>query len=124
MKAAIVEDGKGRRTAVEPCETPCAIEQGMRILGGKWTGSILWHLQDKPVRFNDLSRMIGGASKKMIAERLRHLEGFGLIRRDVSVSSPVTVQYSITDDGRVALAALDGLRIWSEKLSEDRGGPG
>jgi len=43
----------------------------MRILGGKWTGSILWKLKDGPVPFNDLARMIGGASKKMIADRLR-----------------------------------------------------
>ncbi|WP_244936920.1 winged helix-turn-helix transcriptional regulator [Marinomonas communis] len=36
----------------------------MRILGSKWKGSIIYHLKDGPVRFNDLSRMLGGASKK------------------------------------------------------------
>ena len=64
MRARVVEDEMGRRTAEEVCTTPCAIERGMRIIGGKWTGSILWHLKDGPVRFNDLARMIGGASKK------------------------------------------------------------
>ena len=46
------------------CTEPCPIEKGMRIIGGKWKGSILWHLKDGPVRFNELTRQLGGASKK------------------------------------------------------------
>ncbi|WP_237215888.1 winged helix-turn-helix transcriptional regulator [Ruegeria lacuscaerulensis] len=88
----------------------------MRIIGGKWTGSILWHLKDRPVRFNDLARLLGGASKKMIAERLRQLEDQGLVSRHVMDTAPVSVQYSITDLGRTALGFLDELRKWSEKL--------
>ncbi|CAM3593082.1 winged helix-turn-helix transcriptional regulator [Parendozoicomonas haliclonae] len=40
------------------------MERGMRLIGGQWKGSILWHLKDGPVRFNELSRMLGEASKK------------------------------------------------------------
>ncbi|WP_419913276.1 winged helix-turn-helix transcriptional regulator [Hoeflea sp.] len=119
MRARVTEDSKGRRNALEPCEKPCAIERGMRILGGKWTGSILWHLKDEPVRFNDLARMINGASKKMITERLRHLEAHGLINRTVLSTSPVSVHYTITDHGRTALNALDALRHWAD---EEAGG--
>lgn len=107
-------DGRGRKKVVESCDEPCAIEKGMRILGGKWTGSILWHLKDEPVRFNDLARMIGGASKKMVSERLRHLEDHGLVRRDVLDTSPPGVAYGITRRGRAALRCLDELRRWSE----------
>ena len=116
MDARIEIDEKGRRHVLEPCVEPCPIERGMRVIGGKWTGSILWHLKDKPVRFNDLSRMIGGASKKMITERLRQLEAQGLVRREVMATAPVSVQYEITDLGRTALGFLDALRIWSESL--------
>ena len=114
MKAIVKQDNKGRRIVTDPCVEPCAIEKGMRVLGGKWTGSILWHLKDEPVRFNDLSRMIGGASKKMIADRLRHLEHHGLIAREVLDTAPVSVQYCITLHGRTALGFLDTLRDWSE----------
>ncbi len=95
MRAIVTEGEKGPRTAQEPCTEPCAIERGMRILGGKWTASILWHLKHTPVRFNDLSRMIGGASKKMVAERLRHLEAHELIQRRVRSTAPVSVEYSV-----------------------------
>ncbi|MEM8854603.1 MAG: helix-turn-helix domain-containing protein [Pseudomonadota bacterium] len=119
MRARIETDEKGRRHVHEPCLTPCAIERGMRIIGGKWTGSILWHLKDGPVRFNDLARMVGGASKKMITERLRQLEGQGLVKRQVIDSAPVSVEYSITPFGRSALGILDALRTWSDNLPAD-----
>ena len=114
MKSRITEGNNGKREVSDPCLEPCPIERGMRVLGGKWTGSILWHLKDQPVRFNDLARMIGGASKKMIAERLRHLESHGLIKRKVLPTSPVSVSYSITQYGSTAVDALDALREWAE----------
>ena len=116
MRARVVPDEKGRRKAYDVCLEPCAIERGMRIIGGKWTGSILWHVKDGPVRFNDLARMIGGASKKMITERLRQLEQQGLVRRKLRETSPVSVEYSITPLGATALGFLDELRKWSESL--------
>ena len=114
MDARVESDDRGRKTAVEACAEPCAIERGMRVLGGKWTGSILWHLKDEPVRFNDLARMVGGASKKMISERLRHLETHGLIGRQMLDTRPLGVAYQITAKGETALRFLDELRRWSE----------
>lgn len=119
MEARIETDTRGRKAAVDACAEPCAIERGMRILGGKWTGSILWHLKDEPVRFNDLSRMVGGASKKMIAERLRHLESHGLVEREVLDSRPPGVAYAITPHGETAIRFLDELRLWSEATDSE-----
>ncbi|MEM6848362.1 MAG: helix-turn-helix domain-containing protein [Pseudomonadota bacterium] len=119
MDARVERGPRGRKSVVDACIEPCAIERGMRILGGKWTGSILWHLKDRPVRFNDLSRMIGGASKKMIAERLRQLEAHGLVARKVIDGGPITVEYRITPFGETALHCLDALRLWSEGLPAD-----
>ncbi len=98
------------------CTEPCPVERGMRILGGKWTGSILWHLRDEPVRFNALARQLPGASKKMIAERLRLLEDQGLVQRRVLDTGPVAVEYSLTPLGGTALHLLDELRQWTESL--------
>ncbi len=87
----------------------------MRILGGKWTGSILWHLRDGPVRFNELARQLQGASKKMVNERLKELEGAKLVRRQVISTKPIAVAYEITDIGRSALGILKKLKDWSEE---------
>ena len=119
MEARVLEHQDGRKSVDQACETPCAIERGMRIIGGKWTGSILWHLKDGPVRFNDLSRMIAGASKKMITERLRQLEAQGLVTRTVMDTAPISVHYEISHTGRSAIGFLEQLRQWSENLPDE-----
>lgn len=115
MKSAIKVDKDGRKLVMEPCLEPCPIERGMRLLGGKWKGSILWHLKDGPVRFNDLARQLGGASKKMVNQRLKEMEEIGLLERRVLSTRPIAVAYAITDFGRSALDVLDQLRAWSEE---------
>lgn len=119
MRAKIDIGERGKRQVRNPCTTPCAIERGMRVIGGKWTGSILWHLRDGPVRFNDLARMISGASKKMITDRLRRLVAQGLVSREVQSSTPIMVHYALTPLGATALEFLDQIRDWSERLPAD-----
>ena len=114
MKAVVTVDSEGRKFVAEPCLEPCPIERGMRLLGGKWKGSILWHLKDGPVRFNNLARQLGGASKKMVNQRLKELEALGLVKRHVLSDRPIAVQYEITEFGRSALAVLDKMRRWAE----------
>lgn len=97
------------------CDEPCPIERGMRVIGGKWTGSILWHLQNGPVRFNELTRQLGGASKKMIAQRLKEMEDNKLIEREVISDRPVAVCYHLTDFGKSALCILEKMYSWTEE---------
>ena len=87
----------------------------MRIIGGKWKGSILWHLQDGPVRFNELARQLGGATRKMVNERLKELEAQGLVKRKVLSERPIAVSYEITDFGRSSLVVLEQLKDWAEE---------
>ena len=115
MESVIKIDAKGRKNVEEPCLGPCAIERGMRIIGGKWKGSILWHLKDGPVRFNDLARQIGGASKKMVVQRLEELEKQGLVKREVISTRPIAVTYEATEFGRSALGVLEQLKDWAEE---------
>jgi len=114
MKSEIVLQAGGRKSVIEPCTEPCPIERGMRLLGGKWKGSILWHLKDGPVRFNDLARQLGGASKKMVSQRLREMEAMHMVERRVISTRPIAVTYTITDFGRSALGILEQLKDWAE----------
>ena len=107
-------DAEGAAASVAPCLEPCPIERGMRILGGKWTGSILWQLRQGPMRFNQLSRQLGGASKKMIDQRLKSLEQQGLVTRQVLSTRPIAVAYEITEFGCSALTILEQLKDWTE----------
>ena len=110
MKSFIETNPKGKKSVINACTEPCAIEKGMRLIGGKWKGSIIYHLKDEPVRFNDLTRMLGGASKKMVDQRLKELENEGMVLRKVLSDRPIAVTYELTDFGRSALKILDDLR--------------
>lgn len=114
MKSRVEADSYGRKKVFDACMEPCSIEKGMRFIGGKWTGSIIYHLKDGPVRFNDLTRMLGGASKKMIDQRLKELESRDMVIRKVISDRPVAVTYELTNFGRSALQILEQLRVWSE----------
>ena len=117
MKSTVKTDSKGRKKVLNACTEPCAIEQGMRLIGGKWKGSIIYHLKDQPVRLNDSTRVLGGASKKMLEQRLKALENQGMVVRKVISDRPVAVTYELTDFGKTALKILDDLRVWSESHS-------
>lgn len=99
----------------EVCLAPCPIERAMRLLGGKWTGSILWHLKDGPLRFNDLSRQMGAASKNMINERLKQMEKNKLVSRSVISERPLAVSYDITEFGKTALGFLGEIEQWARE---------
>ena len=114
MTATILNSNAAPKALVETCDEPCPIERGMRIIGGKWKGSILWHLQDGPVRFNDLARQLGGASKKMVTQRLKEMEDIGLVKRKVLSTRPIAVAYEITEFGRSSLTVLEQLKDWAE----------
>ena len=110
----ITTSRNGQKRAIEPCLEPCPIERGMRFLGGKWKGSILWHLKDGPVRFNDLARQMGGASKKVLSQRLQEMEAADLVKREVICDRPIAVTYEITEFGQTALGFLEALKQWAE----------
>ena len=44
---ATIDNNNANENIVKLCLEPCSIERGMRALGAKWKGSILWHLKDE-----------------------------------------------------------------------------
>ncbi|MBI6854928.1 helix-turn-helix domain-containing protein [Pseudomonas lijiangensis] len=83
-------------------------------VANKWSIMILTLLCDGPIRFNEIKRRIGSITHKSLTEALRRLERCGLIRREVICSSPVAVQYEITDLGITLGAPVMALLQWTE----------
>ena len=72
----------------------------LRMLMGPWTTYIVYNLETYgPQRFGELKRRVGGVSAKMLTERLRTLEGAGLVTRDYEATIPPKVTYSLTARG-------------------------
>ena len=78
----------------------CPMDFILRMLMGPWTTYILYNLKTHgPQRFGQLKRRVAGISAKMLTERLRTLEGAGLVRRDYEATIPPKVTYSLTQRG-------------------------
>ncbi len=86
----------------------------LELLDRRWSPQVLIHLLDGPQRFVQLAAEIPGVSRRMLTERLRELEAGGVVTRHVESGPPISVTYSLAQDGGGELAtALRSLRAWA-----------
>jgi DNA-binding HxlR family transcriptional regulator len=88
------------------------VELALHAIGGKWKMPILWRLNQRDWRYNELHRDLKRVSHKMLTQQLRELEEAGLLTRTVHPVVPPHVNYAITPLGRTALPAIETLRAW------------
>ena len=89
-----------------------AVASVLARVGDKWSVLLIMMLGDGPKRFNELKRMIGGISQRMLTLTLRGLERDGLITRTVFPTIPPRVDYELTDLGRGLLKPVAALGQW------------
>ena len=87
----------------------------IELIGKRWTGAILCALTEGPLRFGELARAIPGLSDRLLSQRLRELEGKGLVQREVESGTPVRVSYSLTEKGVELEPAIRELKQWARR---------
>jgi DNA-binding HxlR family transcriptional regulator len=70
-------------------------------------------LADGPRRFNELKRMIGGISQRMLTLTLRGLKRDGLVTRTVFPTIPPRVDYELTALGHSLKDPVEALGKWA-----------
>jgi DNA-binding HxlR family transcriptional regulator len=109
-KVRFLPKGKHKHTEASAAK---GVEEGLRILEGRWKLVILFHLFGGKVRrFSELRRAIPAVSEKMLIQQLRQMERDGVVRRFVHHQVPPKVEYSLTDWGQALCPALDALLKW------------
>ena len=78
----------------------CPIEATFRIIGKKWAVLIIREMLRGTTQFNRFVENIEGITPKVLTERLRELQKFGIIRRRLVSEYPIRVEYELTDLGR------------------------
>jgi DNA-binding HxlR family transcriptional regulator len=96
----------------------CPIERSVRVLDGKWTLLILRELFMGTHRFGQLRDALPGVSPKTLTERLRVMEGQGIVHREVYPEIPPRVEYSLTPFGETLRPVIDSLRQWGETWAD------
>jgi DNA-binding HxlR family transcriptional regulator len=106
--AAVAEVGR----LAEFCPT---YAQLMDLLSRRWMGLVLRVLMSGPHRFNQIMAAVPGLSDPLLTQRLRELQAQGLARRNVLPTSPVRVEYELTEAGLDLEHAVRALSDWADK---------
>lgn len=96
-----------------PSEQCPKISQVLARIGEKWSVLIIIMLAEKPRRFSELKRAIGGVSQRMLTLSLRGLERDGLVKRTVFPVVPPRVEYELTPLGRSLHGPVSALGEWA-----------
>ncbi|MCI1223540.1 winged helix-turn-helix transcriptional regulator [Bifidobacterium subtile] len=92
----------------------CPCRDMLDLLANKWSALAIGALEDGPLRFGQLRRLLEGISPKVLSHTLKRLEAEDLITRTVYAEVPTRVEYALTDFGRSASVPLKQLRDWVE----------
>ena len=74
-----------------------ALQDTIYVMGGKWRLLIINSICNGNKRFRDIQRSIPGITTRMLSRELKDMEANQLIKRTVTPSTPVMVEYSETD---------------------------
>lgn len=93
----------------------CPSRTVIEVLANKWALYVLAALRryDRPMRFNELRRVLDGITQKMLTQTLRALERDGLVRRTVYPTVPPRVEYDLTPLGIEAGHLTGAIADWS-----------
>jgi DNA-binding HxlR family transcriptional regulator len=88
----------------------CALAKALDLVGDRWTLLIVRELLVRPSRYSELQDGLTGIASNLLVDRLRQLEGSGVIGRDGDG------RYELTEWGRKLGAPVHELVRWAAPL--------
>jgi DNA-binding HxlR family transcriptional regulator len=92
--------------------SPCPIDAMLSVIDGRWKGTILWRLLDRPMRTSELRRSIPEITERVLIRHLHELVRDGIIVRHDKRSTPSHVSYSISEYGLTLVPVLGEICAW------------
>jgi DNA-binding HxlR family transcriptional regulator len=97
---------------------PCSLAAALDVLGERWS---LLALREIGYGVHRFARIAGytGASRDILADRLRKLEAAGVIERRQYSEHPPRYEYHVTEAGRELFPVMLALTQWGDKWAVD-----
>ena len=90
----------------------CTVARGAEALCERWTPLVVRELLCGSKRFNELHRGVPRMSTNLLAQRLRHLEEIGVVRR---TATGKVWEYSLTEAGEELRPIIMALGHWGAR---------
>ncbi len=103
-------------------EMTCSIARSLAVAGEPWSPLLLRDVWVGINRFDDLQRDLG-ISRKVLAERLEHLVGEGMLKRRPYSERPARYEYVLTGKGFEFVDVLMVMAQWGDRWTAGDAGP-
>ena len=101
----------------------CGIARALDVVGERWALLVVRELLLGPQRFSDLRRALPRASSNMVADRLRELDGHGVVGRRTLPPPAGSTAYELTPWGRELEPVVLALGGWGIRAPQPPGQP-
>jgi DNA-binding HxlR family transcriptional regulator len=88
--------------------------KAIEIIGRRWTGAIVRAMLAGATRFSDILGSIPDLSDRLLSDRLKELEAEGIVSRTVIPSTPVRIQYRLTEKGEALGTVVHAVGEWAD----------
>ncbi|MDZ7936215.1 MAG: helix-turn-helix domain-containing protein [Emticicia sp.] len=95
-----------------PVSYVLAVQDTLNVFQGKWKMPIIGTLLFGKKRFKEIEREIKKITPRMLSQELKDLEANGIISRSVYNTTPVTVEYELTESGKHLNGVLEAMIEW------------
>ena len=90
----------------------CPLGKAMSALGNKWKPIIVLVINNRTLRFGEITARISVISRKVLTDQLREMEADNLLTRQEFKEIPPRVEYCLTEKGIALLPILNLLEKW------------
>lgn len=90
----------------------CPVAHALDLIGDRWALLIVRELMLGQRRYTDLADALPGIGTNILAGRLRHLEGAGVVRRTKLPPPAAVTVYELTSEGKALDDVLRSLAQW------------
>jgi DNA-binding HxlR family transcriptional regulator len=90
----------------------CPMAKALEILGDRWTLLIIRDLHTGTTQFNELERGLPGISRALLAQRLKQLQGAGVVEKRYNPNGRQRTEYRLTRAGEELEDVINSLLVW------------
>lgn len=95
--------------------SPCPVACTLDILGDKWTLLVVRDLVMGKKTYSEFAQSPESIPTNILAERLKRLEAYGIIRKQQYQDNPVRYEYMLTDKGAGLRSVLLAMMKWGNE---------
>lgn len=94
-------------------------QRAAELIGKRWNPQIVRALLSGITRFTDLREAVPPISDALLSDRLKELESEGIVIRTVLPSTPVRIEYALSERGRDLTRVIEELGTWAERWADE-----